>query len=1058
MPDPDSSSDHDPVAALLDKFLQQKRQGEEPSIEEYAERHPEFADDIRELFPAVGAVEQLKPTQGETDAKKIGRLEIDSRFPAIPDYRILGEIGRGGMGVVYEAEQVSLGRRVALKVLPRSMTRDEASVERFRLEARSAAALHHSNIVPVFEVGGTEHDSYYAMQFIRGDGLDRVIAAVRNLRGQPSGEVGNADGADDANDRSHVAAKVAETISTSLSVRSQFDGVPPNRTSTLPPDTAKVSAATTSNVSELVAANQFFRNVARVGTEIAAAIEHAHENGIIHRDIKPSNILLDTEGRAWVADFGLAKSEESNLTRTGNILGTLRYMSPERFSGDCDEKGDQYAIGATLYEMATLQPAHTETGQLQLMDAVKSRSPKAPRAIDASIPRDLETIITTALDKIPERRYPGVSHLKDDLQRFLDGKPIVARQVSSTERLVLWARNNRTTAALLSTLIVSLMIGMATTSYLLFAATRANRETAAELNRKSNVVNAFVGAFESIHPNNEGVTFELSAQDVLESALRQMDADSTLNNDPLVKRDLLNAMADSLFSIGKFESALKAAEEAHTIANAAFGESHRDTVNDSIRMASLRRHLGQLEEALSMLNTLNDQAQKLFEPDDATITQIQVELASTLRELDRFEEAIPIYQAVIRDCEDRAYETGSETMAAQNGLARCFFKSGKHDEAVTILKSLVEAKERQFDKLHPSLLVSMHELAGAYREAGQLEEAMQLFEDVLDRKTEKFGRKHPATISTMTNMATAYADMGKNDLSLKLQAEAVVAAIDTLGAENPKTLDIQQNLVTSYLHAGSYSQAIELAERVLEATQRSRTADHESTLKSMNNLAYAYNKAGRQDEALPIYEQALELAVSKYGEGDPRPLVYMNNVASSYRKAGRAEDSVAMLRKALVTAKSVYGEQHFATITLMGNLAESLEQLKKYEESTVLVQRVYDLSVAQYGKEHPTSIDALSNLAITLDLEGRSGEAMQMQEDAMNLAIKVKGSEHPDAIRMMSSYSMFLKDAGRLDEALELCKQVVELTRECFGDTNPGKLEKARSKLAAVEKALGKSN
>ena len=186
----------------------------------------------------------------------------------------------------------------------------------------------------------------------------------------------------------------------------------------------------------------YFRSVAEIGHQCAEALSYAHARGIIHRDIKPSNLLLDTNGVVWVTDFGLAKTNDVGLTQTGDILGTIRYMSPERFKGQCDNRADVYSLGLTLYEMLVLKPAYESPDRLKLIDIVTKTEVTTPRSIDSRIPRDLETIVLKACDKDPKRRYQSADDLAEDLQRFLNDEPILARRASPTERVVRWSRRN----------------------------------------------------------------------------------------------------------------------------------------------------------------------------------------------------------------------------------------------------------------------------------------------------------------------------------------------------------------------------------------------------------------------------------------------------------------------------------------------------------------------------------------------------------------------------------------------------------------------------------------
>ncbi len=319
------------------------------------------------------------------------------RLQRLGDYRILREIGRGGMGVVYEAEQESLGRRVALKVLSAGSLLDPKQVRRFEREAKAAAKLHHTNIVPVFGVGRQDGHHYFVMQFISGLGLDMVLDDLRRLRGGKS-EAKPAPAA------SRIAGLTGADVARSLLTgRFDADGPPEDASVTEPLDDAAPAAngppadSGSSQVilpgsSELSASSdpdrQFYRSVARIGVQVAEALDYANRQGVLHRDVKPSNLLLDNHGNVWVADFGLAKTAEADdLTHTGDILGTIRYMAPERFSGQCDARSDVYSLGLTLYELVALRPAYEAADRHSLMERVLHEEPERLKKLAPGVPR-----------------------------------------------------------------------------------------------------------------------------------------------------------------------------------------------------------------------------------------------------------------------------------------------------------------------------------------------------------------------------------------------------------------------------------------------------------------------------------------------------------------------------------------------------------------------------------------------------------------------------------------------------------------------------------------------
>lgn len=374
------SETRDPLEVLAAEFAERQRGGETPNIEEYAGKYPHLADAIRELFPLVGAMEQARTKHGRGAS---GRATLDRPRPKqLGEYVIVREIGRGGMGIVYEARQESLDRRVALKVLPSSVTLDTKALARFQREARAIAKLNHPNIVAVYGIGEQDGLHYFAMQYVQGAGWDGLAGHL----------------AVHAGDRQRPLSAVVRSL--------------------LGEDVAGLSS---------YSAEPYPRQVAQLARDAARALDHAHANGLLHRDIKPANLLLDADGRVYVSDFGLAKalhSTEATLSR--DVAGTVRYMSPEQFDGQWDARSDVYSLGVTLYEMLTLKPAFDAQTQGALMKQVLSGS-VAPPPPGCEFPPELRRIVARAMALQPGQRYPSAAALADDLEHYLRGEPLAAR-------------------------------------------------------------------------------------------------------------------------------------------------------------------------------------------------------------------------------------------------------------------------------------------------------------------------------------------------------------------------------------------------------------------------------------------------------------------------------------------------------------------------------------------------------------------------------------------------------------------------------------------------------
>jgi serine/threonine protein kinase/Tfp pilus assembly protein PilF len=353
------------------------------------------------------------------------------------------------MGVVYEAEQLSLRRRVALKVLPFAATMDPRHLQRFHNEAQAAAGLHHSNIVPVYFVGCERGVHFYAMQFIDGQTLARVIAELRSQSADAT------KGAETA--RAPLAPPTGAATDSTEPYLPQ-----PDR----PPAVAYTAPKAGLSTEGSAHGRAFIRMAAQLGVQAAEALEHAHQLGIVHRDIKPANLLVDGRGNLWVTDFGLAHCQgQPGLTMSGDLLGTLRYMSPEQALAqrvDIDPRTDVYSLGATLYELLTLEPAFGGQDRQELLRQIAFEDPRPPRRLNKAIPPELETIVLTAMEKNPADRYAAAQDLADDLRRFLDDKPIRARRPTLWHRAKKWGRRNRSvvwTASIVSLLALAVLAG-----------------------------------------------------------------------------------------------------------------------------------------------------------------------------------------------------------------------------------------------------------------------------------------------------------------------------------------------------------------------------------------------------------------------------------------------------------------------------------------------------------------------------------------------------------------------------------------------------------------------
>jgi len=508
------------VLEVVQEYLAELERGRSPSREKYLARYPELTQAVRDCLDGLEMVRGgLSNSQGKSISGGMPGPRIQERPPkSLGDFLIVREIARGGMGVVYEAVQQSLGRRVALKVLPFAATFDSRQLQRFKNEAQAAALLHHTHIVPIYAVGSDRGVHFYAMQLIEGQSLAAVIRQMREQAGlvrekAPPPASDQLLGEHPRQTESQVSTRLFRGEEAGAAPRSPLpsegtlppagkaaEANPPAATPAFPtPDrtglqstqtqqkvpTATVTGGTMTGTVSPQHRPSFFRKVARLMVQAADALDHAHQLGVVHRDIKPGNLMINATGELWVTDFGLAMFQtETGLTRSGDLLGTFRYMSPEQASGKravLDHRTDVYSLGATFYELLSLEPVFAGETRAELLYQILHEEPRPLRTWNKAIPIELEIIILKALAKNPEERYATAGDMAADVRRFLDHEPILARPPSVWERLKKWSRRHPGAVSTAAVLLGVIFLGSLFSTAMI---ANAQRTTAAALDRE----------------------------------------------------------------------------------------------------------------------------------------------------------------------------------------------------------------------------------------------------------------------------------------------------------------------------------------------------------------------------------------------------------------------------------------------------------------------------------------------------------------------------------------------------------------------------------------------
>ena len=374
------------IEVLASEYAENARLGKNPSIDSYVERYPEMAVEIRELFPMVAALEQWKSDR----ESEVLRAQLPDQFKLkqLGDCRIVREIGRGGMGVVFEAVEGSIERRVAVKLLPWRISMVPHRQERFEREAQTIAKLRHANIVPIFRFGRHDDYAYYVMQYVESVNLGHIIGALSER----------------------------QQVSPALEIR--------NETGSADEQTDQTSAHSARKGLK----HDSWKAFARIGLQVAQALRHAHRKGVLHNDVKPGNLLIDSSGKVFVTDFGLAEPINPDSSEVDeSVNGTLRYMAPERFQGICDETSDVYSLGITLFELVTQQSAFDTESRVGLINAITQGETRQPTELSPDIPADLAAVISKAISEKPDNRYQSAGEFASDLLRYINNEQVVAR-------------------------------------------------------------------------------------------------------------------------------------------------------------------------------------------------------------------------------------------------------------------------------------------------------------------------------------------------------------------------------------------------------------------------------------------------------------------------------------------------------------------------------------------------------------------------------------------------------------------------------------------------------
>ena len=1032
----------DPLGAAVDEFVEQYRRGQRPSIDEFAGMHPAIADELREMLATVVLIEEAKQTgQRATEAwAEVDTAAVTKTLEKVGDYRILRKLGRGGMGIVYEAEQVSLGRRVALKVLPAVAALDAKRLQRFHREARAAARLHHTNIVPVFEVGEAEGIHYFTMQYLPGHGLDKVIAELGRLR-EPDGGLAGAD------TRRALGELSVTDVALSLLADPSSKG-PANTAATVESHAAaeghqEVSAVASDPPRTPARSRHYWHNVARMGLQVAEALGYAHGQGMIHRDVKPSNLLLDVHGTVWLTDFGVAKQDgQEDLTESGDVVGTLRYMAPEATRGNADVRSDVYSLGLTLFELVGLVPARSGSNREWLFQQVRQGAVPVLRKFCPQAPPDLETIIQKAVAPEPERRYQTADEMAADLGRFMHDEPIHARRVTVVERLARWCRRNPAISVTAGSAVLAIAATVLA-AFLFINAAKNRAELLAEAKGRLADENAALAQREkdSRQQLQSALAGEATQRRLAEARMVETEKakdeqdraarDARAVSDFLVV-DMLGAVSPER-NHGRQVTVREMLDRATRRVGSSF--SQQPETEGAVREAIGRAYhsLGVYGEAHKQLVAALDLRRRTLGVDHLSTLKTEINLAATLFCEGKYAEGQKLQEKTLETLRHKFSPNHPQALESLGNLAVNLHAQGKYPQAQKLLEEVLDKKARILGPEHESTLATMSNLAVNLDAQEKFREGEELHRTALRVSLRHNGEQHPSTLVTMNNLAVNLGRQKRLAEAEKLLQKILVVQRRVLGPEHPETLGTINNLAVNLGEQGKRAEGKALLEELAAAFQRLLGPEHPSTITTRNNLAMNLLAEGRNAEVEKSLSETADISARSLGPEHPTTLHIMENLAQCLVNQGKWAEAEIILSKALTAHQHLEGPEHQSTLADMGGLARIKARRGKFTEAEKLFGSLLEIQRRRLGPEHTGTLITMNQLAGMHLLQKHYDEAQKGFAELLAIIQHTRGRENVDALHVMYNLGGVLASEGKVAEARQIFEDVATIQRNVLG-------------------------
>jgi serine/threonine protein kinase len=906
----------------------------------------------------------------------------------IGPYKLLQQLGEGGFGVVFLAEQSEpVRRKVALKIIKPGMDSRQV-VARFEAERQALALMDHPNIARVFDGGTTDSGRpYFVMELVKGVPITEFCDQNRLT---PRERLELFVPVCQAVQHAHQKGIIHRDLKPSNVLVTLYDDKPVPKVIDF-----GVAKATEQKLTE----QTLFTRVGQVvGTLEYMSPEQASLNA------------LDVDTRSDVY-----------------ALGVLLY---ELLTGSTP-LGKEQLQGVAFLEMLRLiretEPPRPSTrlsqlgGGLSLMAAYrKTESQKLPKLMRG----ELDWITMKALEKDRDRRYETANGLARDVERYLRDEPVQARPPSAWYRFRKMARRNRAAVTAAAVVVVALLVGTvglaASTLWALHMneqteqalakvdQARQKAEKAAEEERQAKILaeerrqhaeavaRLLESVFKNLDPFKEGksgldLKEQLTAR--LDKAAEQLKQEAA---DPLTQARLQHALGEALVGLGEPNKAIFHLERARKTYRTLLGDTHKDTLLTANRLALAYLDSGKADLAVPLLKErlarLTDQlGVKHY---DTLVAQDN--LASAYQETGRLDLAIPLFEESLRILMDRHGGLRNPiTVACMNDLASAYRAAGQFKRAIQLFKKVVEQRKFSYGPDHPRTLVAMNNLGSTYNLTRQFDLALPPLEEALPKMEVKLGPNHHNTIRTRNNLAAAYEALGKRELALSLFKESYERAKAKLGLDHPDTLRCLITLARAYFAAGTQEQALSLLDEALKAVRGRPGADHRYTIRTLHDLGEAYQALGKRELALSLFKESYERAKARLGQDHPDTLRYLRRLASAYSAAGTHEQALPLLEQALKEARGRPGAEHRGTIRIMYVLAGAYVAAGKHDQAVPLLEEALAKARKSPGLAPQNLALIQSALVASYEKAGEFARAESLCREDLQLIEKKYGASDP---------------------------------------------------------------